>query len=316
MTRPIQLTDELIETCAQEFREEISKTNLSGGVLNYTSSFLWTGDKDKAHITFTTTALAKLVALVKEMDKEVAWHGLVTRIGNGSDFRVSDILTHPQTVTGAAVDTDQAEYERWLMDLDDEVFKQVRLQAHSHVNMAVTPSGTDEAHQKSIIEQLHDDQFYIFMIWNKSMSSTVRVYDLKNNTYYDGDDVIMAVEGDDIDAKLGRYIDKPVSDWLSAHGVTRAADPLEDFIQSAKDMVKTQTYTSKPTTYIHSSGVTQPSKGPGTSSTFPDTSKGKGSSSKDKGSKSGSPRYGWDDDSYYDGYYGAYTRDEWWHRGY
>lgn len=314
MTRPIKLTDELIESCVKEFREKISKANLAGGVLNYTSSFLWKGDKDKAHITFTTTALAKLIALVKEMDKEVAWHGLVTRVGDSSDFRVSDILTHPQTVTGATVDTDQAEYERWLMDLDDEVFKQVRLQAHSHVNMAVSPSGTDEAHQKSIVEQLHDDQFYIFMIWNKSMASTVRVYDLKNNTYYDGDDVVMTVDGDDIDAKLGRYIDKPVADWLASHGVSRTANPLEDFIQSAKDMVKTRTYTYN-TGVTYGAASAQSSKG-GSTTALTNMSKGKAAQTKGRSSKSGTPRYNWDDDSFYDSYYGSGARGEWWRGGY
>lgn len=318
MTRPIQLTQELINNCVEEFRASISKTKLSGGQLNYSSSFVWEGDKDKAHIIFSTTAFAKTVALVKEMDKEVAWHGLVTRRGDDSTFFISDIITHPQTVTGATVDTDQAEYEKWLMDLDDEVFKKVRLQAHSHVNMAVTPSGTDERHQESIISQLHDDQFYIFMIWNKSMSSTVRVYDLKNNTYYDGADVIMAVEGDDIDIQLGTYLDKPVADWLKQHGVARMENPLEDFIKSAKEMVKTKSYTYN-AGVTYGTALTQQGKS-GTSS-YPDMSKGKGSTSKPDNSspKGGRPQYAWDDDSFYDDYYAPQKfkgHSDWWHRNY
>ena len=43
---------------------------------------------------------------------------------------------------------------------------------HSHVNMGTSPSSVDLNHQEEILRMLGDNDFYIFMIWNKSFAST------------------------------------------------------------------------------------------------------------------------------------------------
>lgn len=60
---------------------------------------------------------------------------------------------------------------------------------------------------------LGDDDFYIFMIWNKSLVSNTKIYDMRKNILFENADVSVTYEPDEID----------------------------DFVDEAKKMVKTRT---------------------------------------------------------------------------
>lgn len=100
-----------------------------------------------------------------------------------------DILVYPQQVSGATVNTDQEEYTNWLYGLEDAVFNALKMQGHSHVDMGVSPSSVDLTHQSEILSQLEGDMFYIFMIWNKRLEHTIKIYDLGSNTLYEDEDI-------------------------------------------------------------------------------------------------------------------------------
>jgi hypothetical protein len=110
---------------------------------------------------------------------------------------IEDIFVYPQEVTGSTVSTDQEEYSKWLYGLDDETFGKIRLQSHSHVNMGVTPSSVDDRHREQILAQLDPEMFYIFMIWNKSLSVHALIYDMQNNILYEDKDVEVKLISDD-----------------------------------------------------------------------------------------------------------------------
>ena len=110
---------------------------------------------------------------------------------------IEDIFVYPQEVTGSTVNTDQEEYTKWLYELDDEIFNKLRMQGHSHVNMSVSPSGVDDKHRQQILDQLEQNMFYIFMIWNKSLSVHTLVYDMARNILYEDDDVDIQLLCDD-----------------------------------------------------------------------------------------------------------------------
>lgn len=176
----------------------------------------------KAVVYYTATAWAKMIAIINEFDKEVAWHGLAKRLDPEKDksaYLVYDIVVYPQEVTGATVNTDQAEYESWLNSFDDEIFNAIRMQGHSHVNMGVSPSSVDMEHKESIIRQLSGDMFYIFMIWNKQMKRDITIYDCGENIFY---------ENKDVEVKL-----------YDENG------GLDAFINEAKSLVKNRVYTSQ-----------------------------------------------------------------------
>ena len=208
------MTPEMIAESKRKFEARLQNMNLANGTLTYTETFQPTGQK--AVVWFTPDAYTKMIALIQDSDKEVAWHGIAQRLESSGHYVISDILVYPQEVTGATVNTDQEEYERWMMDLEDDVFNNLRMQGHSHVYMDTFASATDLEHQAKIIKQLEGDMFYIFMIWNKKFKFTAKIYDLKINTLFEPGDVSVQMVG--------------------------ASQGLRDFLNEARAMVKPKTY--------------------------------------------------------------------------
>jgi len=221
MIRPIKLTDALIEECVAEFRKSISASRMYSGNLEYKKTFRWQGTLPHAKISFSIPAYLKMTKLIDSFSSEIAWHCTVRRDEEHPEvFHVDDVFVSPQKVTGATVNSDQQEYEQWLCTLPDEVFNNLRMQCHSHVNMACSPSSVDRQHWSGVLNALVDegDVFYIFMIWNKKLQYTCQVYDMTNNTYYDGEDVEVFADNMGVD--------------------------LSAFLKSAQDVVKVTTYQS------------------------------------------------------------------------
>lgn len=193
MSKPIFLTKEYVDAMVEEFRRNVSEAKMTDGKIAFSKSFDYTGaDDTKAHIIFKPVAYIKMLALLRHFDSEVAWHGTVQRDGEDK-FIITDIIVYPQEVTGSTVNTDQEEYQRWTMALDDEYFNSMRMQGHSHVNMSTTPSSVDANHQQQILAQLKGDDYYIFMVFNKRLEHTIKIYDYANNVMYEDKDVVVNV---------------------------------------------------------------------------------------------------------------------------
>ena len=217
MSKNIKITDESLNEVRKAFEEALSTGKFSDGKITFTKTLGIVNRK--ATVFFTELAWLKMQTLIREFDKEVAWHGIAKRGEDASkdEYYITDILVYPQEVTGATVSTDQEKYQMWLMNHDDEIFNNIRMQGHSHVNMGVTPSSVDTSLYDRILEQLDDDMFYIFMIWNKRKEKTIKIYDLAKNILFDTSDVTVEV----LDDGTG----------------------IEKFLKDAKDAVK-----DKPTT--------------------------------------------------------------------
>lgn len=125
-------------------------------------------------IKYTKKAWEKMNKLVDEYECEIAWHGVCKELDDG-DIEVQDILVYPQVVSAATVEMDDG-YGAWLDSLDDETFNNLRLQGHSHVRMAVFPSGVDMEHQNEIAGRLKPGQYYVFNIRNKFGDSKSWIY--------------------------------------------------------------------------------------------------------------------------------------------
>lgn len=232
MSKPIKMTQQYLDECRQDFEKALSLIKLADGKLNFTKTF--NCSNKKATVYFTPEAWAKMVMLIQEFDKEIAWHGVASRGENDSldEYIISDIMVYPQEVTGASVEMDTEEYAKWLMEnAEDERFDNIHMQGHSHVNMAPNPSSVDLNHQEEIMNMLGDEDFYIFMIWNKSFVSNTKVYDLKKNVLFENTDITVKIVG--------------------------AAEDLDVFLKSAKDMVKTKSYHSNCGSYSSYIGCRQ-----------------------------------------------------------
>lgn len=244
MAKIIKITQQCKEELRREFEAALSNVKLSEGKLNYTKSF---GDiKRAATVYFTKLAWDKMQALIQQTDKEVAWHGLAYRGEDDKDeYFITDILVYPQEVTGAEVNTDQKKYQMWLMSHEDDVFNNIRMQGHSHVNMGVTPSSVDNSLYERILEQLDDEMFYIFLIYNKRGDKTFKIYDLAKNILFETGDVTVKVM-DDFDSLVQINIDGlseeeniALSTFLAEY---RTKKQVDEFVKNAKQMVTAKVY--------------------------------------------------------------------------
>ena len=213
MSKLIKITQDVLEQCVKEFNETLKSGKFSDGKVEFTKT-LGVVDR-KATVIFTELAWQKMQALIRECNKEIGWHGVAKRGEEKDQYIISDILLYPQEVTGATVTTDQEEYQMWLMQQEDEIFNNIRMQGHSHVNMSTSPSSVDLNLYDGILSQLDSDMFYIFMIYNKRGEKTVKLYDLRENILFETADVTVAV--------------KEVGD-------------LTGFLEEAKELVVTKTY--------------------------------------------------------------------------
>ena len=218
--------------------DALGKLKLTDGVFRFQKDFKFERkfelkSERRATLRILPEAMAKIMLIVMSNDKEVAWHCTTERVSS-TEFIVKDVLIYPQQVTAVTVDTDDAEYAQWLIKIGEERFSNLHAQMHSHVNMPVSPSTTDLGHRSSIVAQMKDHDYYIFMIWNKSLVWSAAIYDMPSNTLYETDDVDVIVE---------------FSDGTTAGEV----------IQDLKDKVAPYKY--QPKTY------TPPAAGPGTAYT-------------------------------------------------
>ena len=212
MAKMIRMSPECIAQVKQEFEAMLLSGKFADGKVSYNKSF--SSFKRPCTVYYSEIAWLKMQSLISECEKEVGWHGIAYR-GDDPDkdeYIITDILVYPQEVTGATVTTDQTKYQTWLMSHDDDVFNNIRMQGHSHVNMSVTPSATDTTLYESFLSQLDNTMFYIFLIYNKKGECTYKIYDLAKNVMFDTSDVTVEVTDDG----LG----------------------IEEFLRTSKEMVK------------------------------------------------------------------------------
>lgn len=196
MSRPITLTNEQINEIVEDFKRELTKTRYTESDIKMTRSI--PKSTERAKVLFSPKAWLKQSILLDNCDKEVAWHGVAERVEGveGNVYRITDILVYPQTVTASAVDMDTEQYAKWLQAHDeDERFEKLHMQGHSHVNMGVTPSSVDIAHQMDILQMIGDDSFYIFIIMNKRRERYIRVFDLGKNLIFEQADIDVMIFG-------------------------------------------------------------------------------------------------------------------------
>lgn len=217
--RYIELTDELKQNALKTFQEKLNEGRFSDTKISFTFDLKndeKLKEEDKVILNITATAWLKMWALVQTENKEIGWHGLVTRESE-KKFKITDILMYPQVTTAATVVTDDVEYGNWLhKEISDDDINHLRFHGHSHVNMATSPSGVDTTWYNQILQGLFKDDFYIFMILNKREDYFIELYDLKTNTIYEKKDITINVllENEDyldiwVDLQKDKYLKVP-----------------------------------------------------------------------------------------------------------
>lgn len=182
---------------------------------------------DKINVRISPVAFMKMQTLVMGFDKEVGWYGTVERIDEG--FRVTDILVFPQYTSATYIDDerdDPLEFRKWLDTLSDEQYNSRRLWAHSHVNMGVSPSGTDtdmfkRFNEGNCVEGI-PNRFTLCLIINKRTQMFWWAYDADAKKEYKDKDINVMIEVEEGQTNLEYF------EW--AKGLVRDIYPTTAFL--------------------------------------------------------------------------------------
>lgn len=195
--KPIKLTQSSIAKAKDAIIKQLDNLKLQDTKINFTYDFaevikeqLDTEIKRPIVYMMANTYL-KMLEYVLKCDTEIAWHGTVKR-GTGDKshiFYIKDVYLYPQKIAAATVQVDDDKYTQWSDKQDAETFNNRRFQGHSHVNMATFYSGTDEANKNAFLQDLLDDDYYIFLVTNKKQEHNFEIYDLAQNIIFENKDI-------------------------------------------------------------------------------------------------------------------------------
>lgn len=235
MAKKIYVTEEELDDILNGIKAQLKNMKCYGSVnIKHSTK----SDERRAVLAFTPIAWTKMSALVAQFDTEIQWHGLIRRLSD-YEFEVYDIIVPPHEVSATTVVSDQAQYNQWLNELPDDIFSDLRFHGHSHVNMTVTPSGTDDKYRSDLVTQLpkpksdDDDAFYVFMIMNKRHLWSAEIYDLKYNALYKTDEIYLEIL---VDAEGGT-----LNDFITEARSLATSRPVQSWQNTAQKSAATQT---------------------------------------------------------------------------
>lgn len=156
----------------------------SKGLTSCTTPLRKRGDNAPAapSVIYTTESWQIINYLVKTCTTEIAWLGLVDTLEDGN-YLITDIYVPEQEVSGASAEIEphiMAALAIEIMDAGKDPGKLI-YHGHSHVNMGVTPSGTDE---KQMEEYLDNCEIFVRGIYNKRGEAKVDVFDRKQQLMF------------------------------------------------------------------------------------------------------------------------------------
>ena len=199
----ITLDNNTKQDLLQKFETYLNTAKLSDNRINFSAALTPETDTlEKPTIYISSDAFLKIMLYVQTTTTEIAWHGTVERNTKENYYYIKDVFLYPQTIAAATVQTDQEKYNNWVVDLDDDTANTMRFQGHSHVNFGVSPSGTDLTYYNDILQILTKDDYYIFMIINKSGDMSWFIYDLATNLVYETKDIEFKILGANTDDLL------------------------------------------------------------------------------------------------------------------
>lgn len=163
-------------------------------------------DEKPPMVCFTEQVLAKFKGYVDNCSLEIGWLALV-RIDAQGRYIIYDTLLPHQNVSAVTTDL----MESGLQEVGEEIlktrpdeFNNVRCWCHSHVNMQVCPSGTDD----STFEQFYENcEYFIRVICNKKGDMRVDFVDLEKEIRYDNINwyILLSKETEALNNSIAKY---------------------------------------------------------------------------------------------------------------
>ena len=163
-------------------------------------------DEKPPMVCFTEQVLAKFKGYVDNCSLEIGWLALV-RIDAQGRYIVYDTILPHQNVSAVTTDL----MESGLQEVGEEIlktrpdeFNNVRCWCHSHVNMQVCPSGTDD----KTFEQFYENcEYFIRVICNKKGDMRVDFVDLEKEIRYDNINwyILLSKETEALNNSITKY---------------------------------------------------------------------------------------------------------------
>jgi hypothetical protein len=229
--KPIKLTplvkQMLKESLLKDLDKELDALKLSDSTVkfNYDLKDILKVDPNtvrKPIVYMMAPTYLKMLQYVLLSENEIAWRGTVER--KEHIFFIKDVFLYPQQVTGTTVQEDPDAGQRWADALPATTYNTMRFQGHSHVNMGAFWSGTDKADQHAHLQELLDDDYYIFAVMNKKQDILMEVYDLTQNVIFEKEDVTFKVFLNKdttisaIKTEIETFIKKPTTTYFNSYG--------------------------------------------------------------------------------------------------
>lgn len=212
-----KLTQDEIEEMIKDYAESLRDAD----VFSIKQDSLNVVQERKLHVKFSTKAKRMCKQLVDQCDKEIAWNAKVTYDRENNTITLDDILIFPQIVTGTTVDVEPTKYAMWVAGLDDDTVNNMRCHCHSHVNMGVFSSSTDDDYQKQLVRGNVRD-YYLFLIFNKKEQVWAKLYDIETNTVWENKDIVVEYsDAAEVDEEVAQLIKDNVSTKTYSHPTQR-----------------------------------------------------------------------------------------------
>ena len=214
----------------EAFKEEVEKADKLSTINFDPKGYIGKIDEKtviKPTLIIKPEIMYKMQALVDESSVEISWHGFVKRDKEKNIYFLYDIALFPQINSASTTTTDQDKYAEWISQYITDTesnFEDMRLHGHSHVNMGVFSSGTDNAYQEDLITHTEDGDYYIFLILNKKREMCVLIYDFEQQILFKNHEVIVKImDKDTVDAytwakqMIKEYCTEEKPKWKSSH---------------------------------------------------------------------------------------------------
>lgn len=214
----------------ENFKEEVDKADKLSAINFDPKGYIKKIDEKniiKPTLIIKPEVMFKMQALVDESSVEISWHGFVKRDKEKNVYFVYDIALFPQINSAATTTTDQDKYADWISQYitnPESNFEDMRLHGHSHVNMGVFSSGTDDAYQEDLIRHTEDGDYYIFLILNKKRDICALIYDFEQQILFKNNDIALKImDKDTVDAyswakqMIKEYCTEELPKWKSPH---------------------------------------------------------------------------------------------------
>ena len=137
-------------------------------------------------ISINLNAMNKMKEYVRQSDLEIGWLGTSRRVGN--IFYIDDVFLFKQEVHATTTEITTEGLNEFAIEMlceknGIEIWNNMKMWGHSHVNMPTTPSGQDDKQIEVFAENAED--FFIRIIANKSGDFRIDLYDFTTGVIYE-----------------------------------------------------------------------------------------------------------------------------------